>query len=52
MKLKDLNDDQRLQLKQRILTNYGTINDGKVRLGWSRAIQLCFATLQKEVYGA
>ena len=39
-------------LSQLIITKYGTINDGKARLGGSKAIQLGFATLQKEVYAA
>ncbi len=39
-------------LSQLIVTKYGTINDGKARLGGSKAIQLGFATLQKEVYAA
>ena len=39
-------------LSQLIITKYGTINDGKARLGGSKAIQLGFATLQKAVYAA
>ena len=39
-------------LSRLIITKYGTINDGKARLGGAKAIQLGFATLQKEVYAA
>ena len=39
-------------LSQLIITKYGTINDGKARLGGAKVIQDGFAALQREVYAA